>query len=45
MICVPEDYPNYKILQKYYKPKVSSNEALLSSARLKRDNVRPIDEL
>jgi Holliday junction resolvase YEN1 len=45
MISVPGDYPNYKILQKYYKPKVSSDEALLSSARLKRDNVRPIDEL
>jgi Holliday junction resolvase YEN1 len=45
MINVPRDYPNYKILQKYYKPKVSSDEALLSSARLKRDNVRPIDEL
>jgi Holliday junction resolvase YEN1 len=45
MICVPGDYPNYKILQKYYKPKVSSDEALLSSAKLNRDNVRPIDEL
>ena len=44
-ISVPQDYPNFKILQKYYKPKVSSDEKLLSSAKLNRDNVRPIDEL
>jgi Holliday junction resolvase YEN1 len=44
-IFVPGDYPNYKILQKYYRPKVSSDEKLLSRTRLNRAHGRPIDEL
>jgi Holliday junction resolvase YEN1 len=44
-IIVPPDFPEYKTLVKYHKPKVSADEVLLNSSRLNLDYVRPIDEL
>jgi Holliday junction resolvase YEN1 len=43
-ITVPPTYPDYKILQKYYRPKVSSDEELRNNLRLQLDHARPIRE-
>lgn len=42
---VPMAFPDFKTLQKYYSPKVSSDEVLLNNAKLNLDYVRPIHEL
>ncbi|KAI4617579.1 uncharacterized protein J4E87_008215 [Alternaria ethzedia] len=44
-IEIPPAFPDFKILQKYYKPKVTSDADLLSKSRLNLDYVRPIQEL
>ncbi|KAF1846993.1 uncharacterized protein K460DRAFT_352184 [Cucurbitaria berberidis CBS 394.84] len=44
-IFVPANFPDFKILQKYYNPKVSSDEVLRSSSRLNLGYERPIQEL
>ncbi|KAF1941483.1 PIN domain-like protein [Clathrospora elynae] len=44
-IAVPTAFPDYEILKKYHKPKVSSDELLLNSLRLRFDYARPIQEL
>jgi Holliday junction resolvase YEN1 len=44
-IDIPSDFPDFKILQKYNSPKVSSDEALRNSPRLDLSSVRSIQEL
>ncbi|KAJ4362380.1 hypothetical protein N0V83_010473 [Neocucurbitaria cava] len=44
-IHIPGDFPDYKILQKYYRPKVSSDETLLSISRLNLSHDRGIKEV
>jgi Holliday junction resolvase YEN1 len=41
---IPANFPDYKILQKYYKPKVTSDEDLLAKQRLDLTVPRPIQE-
>ncbi|KAJ4372666.1 hypothetical protein N0V86_008029 [Didymella sp. IMI 355093] len=41
---IPANFPDYKILQKYYKPKVTSDENLLGKQRLDLTVPRPIQE-
>jgi Holliday junction resolvase YEN1 len=43
-ITIPPTYPDYKTLQKYYHPKVSSDEELLNNPRLRLDHAHPIRE-
>ncbi|KAH6875952.1 hypothetical protein BKA58DRAFT_132119 [Alternaria rosae] len=44
-IEIPPLFPDFKILQKYYKPKVTSDADLLNKSHLNLDYVRPIQEL
>ncbi|KAG9191058.1 holliday junction resolvase YEN1 [Alternaria panax] len=44
-IDIPSGFPDFKTLQKYYKPKVTSDEDLLKTSRLNLDYVSPIQEL
>ena len=44
-VPVPQTFPDYKTLDKYNRPKVSSDQDLLNRSRLKLDYVRPIQEL
>jgi Holliday junction resolvase YEN1 len=41
---IPANFPDYKILQKYYRPKVTSDELLKGKKSLDLNTVRPIDE-
>jgi Holliday junction resolvase YEN1 len=42
---IPADFPDFKILQKYYRPKVTNNEPLMTMKSLDLTMPRPIDEL
>ncbi|CAN9268483.1 unnamed protein product [Alternaria alternata] len=44
-IDIPLGFPDFRTLQKYYNPKVTSDEDLLNKSRLSLDCVRPIQEL
>ncbi|KNG46629.1 beta-lactamase-like protein [Stemphylium lycopersici] len=44
-ISVPSTFPDYKTLQKYYHPKITADQDLLSRSRLNLDYERPIQEL
>jgi Holliday junction resolvase YEN1 len=44
-INIPLGFPGFKTLQKYCKPKVTSDEDLLNKSRLNLDYVHPIEEL
>ncbi|KAF5846475.1 hypothetical protein GGP41_003853 [Bipolaris sorokiniana] len=43
-IPVPSMFPDYDILKKYYRPKVTSDQELLLASRLNLDYIRPIQE-
>lgn len=43
-LVVPQEFPNYKTLQKYYRPTVSSDEHLMSNRRLDLNIPRPVRE-
>ncbi|KAJ8111400.1 hypothetical protein OPT61_g5997 [Boeremia exigua] len=43
-LSVPANFPDYKILQKYYRPKVTDDELLMANRSLDLDVLRPIDE-
>ncbi|KAF3053788.1 hypothetical protein E8E11_007057 [Didymella keratinophila] len=42
---IPANFPDFKILQKYYRPKVTSDELILTKKSLDLTIPRPIDEL
>lgn len=44
-LVIPANFPDYKILQKYYRPKVTSDELLIGKKALNLANARSIDEL
>tara|TARA_R110002003_G_scaffold135_7_gene12566 strand:+ start:9636 stop:11792 length:2157 start_codon:yes stop_codon:yes gene_type:complete len=44
-VDVPMGFPDFKTLQKYNNPKVTSNDTLLNNARLNLEYVRPVNEL
>lgn len=44
-VFVPGDFPDFKILQKYANPKVTSDDVLRNSSRLNLDYDRPIQEI
>ncbi|KAH6642090.1 hypothetical protein C7974DRAFT_94997 [Boeremia exigua] len=44
-LTVPARFPDFKILQKYYRPKVTDDELLMAKKSLNLDIPRPIDEL
>ncbi|EUC30612.1 hypothetical protein COCCADRAFT_39193 [Bipolaris zeicola 26-R-13] len=43
-IPVPSMFPDYDILKKYYRPKVTSDQELLLASRLNLEYIRPIQE-
>ncbi|EUC46287.1 hypothetical protein COCMIDRAFT_36119 [Bipolaris oryzae ATCC 44560] len=43
-IPIPSLFPDYDILKKYYRPKVTSDQDLLLASRLNLDYIRPIQE-
>ncbi|KAJ5024041.1 hypothetical protein J3E72DRAFT_387426 [Bipolaris maydis] len=43
-IPIPSMFPDYEILKKYYRPKVTSDQELLLASRLNLDYIRPIQE-
>lgn len=42
---IPANFPDYKILQKYYRPKITSDELLMTKKSLDLTISRPVDEL
>lgn len=43
-VQIPSNFPDFKILQKYYRPKVTSDELLKSNKSLNLAADRPVDE-
>lgn len=43
-LAIPANFPDYKILQKYYRPKVTSDELLKANKSLELATARPIDQ-
>ncbi|KAF3042994.1 hypothetical protein E8E12_009886 [Didymella heteroderae] len=42
---IPANFPDFKLLQKYYRTKVTSDELLMTKKSLDLTNARPINEL
>ena len=43
-LSIPGNFPDYRMLQKYYRPKVTSDEVLTTKKSLDLNIARPIDE-